>query len=155
MVKQKNGIMTAIELQQTCFNKGISFIPHHECGVCGQPTGWYLFERWPPYEVAYSSACGCGDSGARRSSWQEILDWVCKEDGTLKKDYEYLQPEPVEHKPSAIERIKAELLKRKDKYTKRGDESDANHDGKGMFWGGVTSAFNEVLTVIEQIEREG
>jgi len=46
------------------------------------------------------------------------------------------------------------LLKRKDRYTKRGDESDANHDGKGMFWGGVTSAFNEVLTVIEQIERE-
>ena len=30
----------------------------------------------------------------------------------------------------------------------------ANHDGKGMFWGGVTSAFNEALSVIEQIERE-
>ena len=142
------------ELRETCLQKGISFIPHHECGVCGHSTGWYLFERWPPYEVAYSPACGCGNSVAYCSSWQEILDWVCNEDGTLKKDYEFLRPEPVGHKPSAIERIKAELLKRKDKYTKRGDESDANHDGKGMFWGGVISAFNEVLTVIEQVERE-
>lgn len=146
--------MTTTELKETCFNKGISFIPHHECGVCGQPTGWYLFERWPPYEVAYSSACGCGDSGARRSSWQEILDWVCDRDGNLRPEYDYLRPVAVEQKPSTIERIKAELLKRKDKYAKRGDESDANRDGKGMFWGGVVSAFNEVLTVIEQIERE-
>ena len=145
--------MTAIELQQTCFNKGISFIPHHECALCGQSTGWYLFERWPPYEVAYSSACGCGDSGARRSSWQEILDWVCNEDGTLRDEYYYLQPDPVDHKPSVVERIKAELLARKVKYTKRGEESDANHDGNGMFWGGVISAFNEALTVIEQIEQ--
>lgn len=145
--------MTELELKQTCFNRGISFILHHECGLCGEPTGWYLFERWPPYEVAYSSACGCGDSGARRSSWQEILDWVCDKDGNLRPEYDYLKPDPP--KPTIIERIKAELLARKDKYTKRGDESDANHDGKGMFWGGVTSAFNEALTVIEKIEREG
>lgn len=145
--------MTELELKQTCFNRGISFIPHHECGLCGEPTGWYLFERWPPYEVAYSSVCGCGDSGARRSSWQEILDWVLDKDGNLRPEYDYLKPDPP--KPTVIERIKAELLARKDKYTKRGEESDANHDGKGMFWGGVTSAFNEVLTVIEKIEREG
>jgi len=146
--------MTTTELKETCRQKGISFIPHHECGLCGQPTGWYLFERWPPHEVAYSSACDCGDSGARRSSWQEILDWVCDKDGTLRPEYEYLQPVTIEHKPSVLERIKAELLARKDKYTKRGDESDAARDGNGMFWGGVTSAFNEALTVIEQIERE-
>lgn len=80
---------------------------------------------------------------------------MCDKDGNLRPEYDYLQPMAVEQKPSAIERIKAELLKRKDKYTKRGDESDANRDGKGMFWGGVISAFNEVLTVIEQIEKEG
>jgi len=146
--------MTVQQLKETCRVKGISFIPHHECGVCRQPTGWYLFERWPPYEVAYSSDCGCGDSGARRSSWQEIIYWVCDKDGVLRPEYDYLQPVAAEHKPSAIERIKAELLARKEKYTKRGDESDANHDGKGMFWGGVLSAFNEALTVVEQIERE-
>lgn len=147
-------MMTEQELKETCRAKGISFIPHHECGVCGEPTGWYLFGRWPPHEVAYSSACGCGDSGGRQSSWQEIIGWICNEDGTLREEYSYLQPVPVEHKPSAIERIKTELLARKEKYTKRGEESDATHDGKGMFWGGVLSAFNEVLTVIEKIEKE-
>lgn len=79
---------------------------------------------------------------------------MCDKDGALRPEYEYLQPVTIEHKPSVLERIKAELLARKDKYTKRGDESDAARDGKGMFWGGVTSAFNEALTVIEQIERE-
>lgn len=80
---------------------------------------------------------------------------MCNPDGTLRDEYSELQPVAIEHKPSVLERIRAELLARKEKYTKRGDESDAARDGKGMFWGGVTSAFNEVLTVIEQIEREG
>ena len=55
---------------------------------------------------------------------------------------------------SPVERIKAELLARKDKYTRRGEVSDAMHDGKGMYWGGVLSALNEVLTLVEQIEKE-
>ena len=146
--------MTTEELKETCRKKGISFIPHHECGICGQSTGWYLFERWPPYEVAYSSACGCGDRGVCCSTWQDVLAWVCNEDGTLLPEYEYLQPDPDEHEAPSIERIKAELLARKEKYTRRGEESDAKGDGMGMFWGGVLSALNEVLKVIEQIEKE-
>lgn len=147
-------MITEQELKDICRTKGISFIPHHNCGICGESTGWYLFERWPPYEVAYSSACGCGDSGARRSSWLEIIDWICDQNGNLREEYAYLQPVSAEHQPSVIERIKADLLARKEKYTKCGEESDATHDGKGMFWGGVTSAFNEVLTVIEKFEKE-
>lgn len=147
--------MTINELKETCRKKGISFIPHHQCAICGEQTGWYLFERWPPYEVAYSGACGCADGDARRSTWQEILDWVCNADGSLRADYLYLQPDPSDYHPSPVERIKSELLERKEKYARRGEESDAAHDGKGMFWGGVLSAFNEVLTVIEKIEKEG
>lgn len=63
-------------------------------------------------------------------------------------------PVPAESKPSAIKRIKAGLIEKKEKYTKWGEESDANHDGKGMFWGGVISTLNEVLTMVEQIEKE-
>lgn len=79
---------------------------------------------------------------------------MCDKDGTLRPEYEYLKPDPADHKASPVERIKAELLARKEKYTRRGEESDAMHDGKGMYWGGVLSALNEVLTVIEQIEKE-
>ena len=63
-------------------------------------------------------------------------------------------PVPAESKPSAIKRIKAGLMEKKEKYMKRGEESDACHDGKGMFWGGVISTLNEVLTMVEQIEKE-
>ena len=63
-------------------------------------------------------------------------------------------PVPAESKPSAIKRIKAGLMEKKEKYTKRGEESDASNDGKGMFWGGVISTLNEVLTMVEQIEAE-
>ena len=79
---------------------------------------------------------------------------MCDKDGTLLPEYEYLKPAPADHKASPVERIKAELLARKEKYTRRGEESDAMHDGKGMYWGGVLSALNEVLTLIERIDKE-
>lgn len=82
------------------------------------------------------------------------MNWVCDKGGLLRPEYAYLQPESGEYHASPIQRIKAELLARKEKYTRRGEESDAMRDGNGMFWGGVLSAFNEALTVIEQIERE-
>lgn len=85
----------------------------------------------------------------RAYKWQEeyYIDWSRRCD-------EYLKPAITVHKALPVERIKAELLARKEKYTRRGEESDAMPDGKGMYWGGVLSALNEVLTVIEQIEKE-
>ena len=116
--------------------------------------GWYLFGRWPPYEVAYSRTFVSGLSDARPSSWQEVLDWVCDKNGNLRDEYKQMLIVPEDSKPSAIKRIKAGLIEKKEKYTKRGEESDASHDGKGMFWGGVLSTLNEVLTMVEQIEKE-
>lgn len=93
-------------------------------------------------------------SDARPSSWQEVLDWVCDRKGNLRDEYKQMLIVPEDSKPSAIKRIKAGLIEKKEKYTKRGEESDASHDGKGMFWGGVISTLNEVLTMVEQIEKE-
>ena len=38
------------------------------------------------------------------------------------------------------------------KYTKRGEESDAKRDGYGMYWGGVLSCLNEVRSFLDTIE---
>lgn len=46
----------------------------------------------------------------------------------------------------------AELERRIEKYTKRGEESDATHDGYGMYWGGVLSCLNEILSLCDSIE---
>lgn len=83
--------MTGTEIKDLCQAKGISFIPHHECAICGESVGWYLFGCWPPYEVAFSSACGCSDySSARPDTWESIAEWVCDPDGQLKERYKAL-----------------------------------------------------------------
>ena len=38
------------------------------------------------------------------------------------------------------------------KYTKRGEESDAKRDGYGMYWGGVLSCLNEVSSFLDTLE---
>ena len=86
--------MKAEEIKNVCIDKGITFIPHHPCGICGEYTGWYLFERWPPYEVAYSGACGCSSySEAYPENWESIAEWVNDKDGNLREDYKQLYGE--------------------------------------------------------------
>lgn len=85
--------MTGQEIKDLCQKKGITFIPHHECGLCGESTGWYLFWRWPPYEVAYSNVCGCSygsGSAAHQDTWESIADWVSGQDGQLRDKYKLL-----------------------------------------------------------------
>ena len=45
-----------------------------------------------------------------------------------------------------------EIESKIEKYTKRGEESDAKRDGYGMYWGGVLSCLNEVRTLCDSIE---
>jgi hypothetical protein len=46
----------------------------------------------------------------------------------------------------------AEIESKIEKYTKRGEESDAKCDGYGMYWGGVISCLNEVRTLCDTLE---
>ena len=46
----------------------------------------------------------------------------------------------------------SEIESKIEKYTKRGEESDAKHDGYGMYWGGVLSCLNEVRTLCDSLE---
>ncbi|MBR6375845.1 MAG: hypothetical protein IKR91_06400 [Alloprevotella sp.] len=48
----------------------------------------------------------------------------------------------------------AEIESKIEKYTKRGEESDAKRDGYGMYWGGVISCLNEVRTLCDTLEVE-
>ena len=46
----------------------------------------------------------------------------------------------------------AEIENKIEKYTKRGEESDAKRDGYGMYWGGVLSCLNEVRTLCDTLK---
>lgn len=81
-------ISTPKDIEKVCRHKGITFIPHHACGICGEFTGWYLFGRWPGMEVAYSSSCGCSyRESANPESWNDIFEWVTDEHGELRPEY--------------------------------------------------------------------
>ena len=45
-----------------------------------------------------------------------------------------------------------EIESKIEKYTKRGEESDAKRDGYGMYWGGVLSCLNELRTLCDTIK---
>ena len=48
--------------------------------------------------------------------------------------------------------VVAEIESKIEKYTKRGEESDAKCDGYGMYWGGVLSCLNEIRTLCDTLE---
>ncbi len=80
--------MTIEELKEICIKREITFIPHHACAICGIDVGWYLFGRWPPYEIAFSGACGCSSmSYAEPDTWKNIAKWVLDSDGNPREQY--------------------------------------------------------------------
>lgn len=48
--------------------------------------------------------------------------------------------------------VVAEIEDKINKYTKRGEESDAKRDGYGMYWGGVISCLNELRSFLDTLE---
>lgn len=46
----------------------------------------------------------------------------------------------------------AEIENKINKYTKRGEESDAKRDGHGMYWGDVISCLNEIRSSLDTLE---
>ena len=53
-----------------------------------------------------------------------------------------------------VQLIRAEIERLQKKYYQRGEESDANHDGNGMYRGGVLSCLNEIHTFIDSLPEE-
>lgn len=84
--------MTPNDIKELCRSNGIKFIPHHECAICGEQVGWYLFGRWPlpSYEVAFDPSCGCGCEEAFPSDWEEVFAWVCDKNGKLRDEYDWI-----------------------------------------------------------------
>ena len=53
--------------------KQMSFIPHHECGVCASWVGWEVALNKPnPY---FNPSCVCGCSEGHYDTWRKVFDW--------------------------------------------------------------------------------
>ena len=87
--KEQEG-MTPEKLKEICIKKGITFIPHHSCGACGQEVGWRVIHCEYNVAVVFDPSCGCGYSNLRPDTWDSIIEWICDENGNLKEQYKYL-----------------------------------------------------------------
>lgn len=82
--------MKAEELRQICWSRHITFIPHHDCSLCGEYVGWYLF--FYPNEVVFTADCGCGSSYSyQEDSWSNIIDWITDNEGNLLDEYKWIE----------------------------------------------------------------
>lgn len=61
---------TASQFEQAAIERGIGFIPNHDCSFCHVTVGWRVYEGG----VAYDSSCGCSWSDPRSSSWAEVAE---------------------------------------------------------------------------------
>lgn len=53
--------------------KEMSFIPHHDCGLCGSMVGWVVSKDAPkPY---FDPSCDCGGGGGHYDTWENVFKW--------------------------------------------------------------------------------
>lgn len=51
--------------------KKMSFIPHHDCSICGVVIGWYPQEPNPYFDPS----CDCGCGGGHFETWETVFKW--------------------------------------------------------------------------------
>lgn len=54
--------------------KKMSFIPHHDCSICGAFIGWYSQEPNPFFDPS----CYCGSGGGHYETWENVFKWYNK-----------------------------------------------------------------------------
>ena len=53
--------------------KNMTFIPHHDCGVCRAMVGWEVAQNKPnPY---FNPSCYCGCSEGYYDTWRTVFEW--------------------------------------------------------------------------------
>lgn len=56
--------------------KEMSFIPHHNCSLCGSIVGWVVSkDALKPY---FDPSCDCGGSGGHYDTWEDVFKWYNK-----------------------------------------------------------------------------
>jgi len=61
--------LTVDQLREWIAAEGITYIPHHECGICGEPVGFQIIDG-EPY---FNGNCDCAAfSVPERYTWDEF-----------------------------------------------------------------------------------
>ena len=74
--------MTFDDMKKAVIERGISFLPFHQCSMCGYMCGYIIHEG----EVEYDTGCYCVNSTTLRSShWDEVYRSYAVQNEEVKK----------------------------------------------------------------------
>lgn len=65
-------MVTAEQVKEAVQKAGLTFVPHHDCPLCGHYVGYVINGD----AISFQSGCGCSWSPARPTSWQDAADHI-------------------------------------------------------------------------------
>lgn len=73
--------MTPEEVKKIIQENEVSFVPNHDCSLCGVTVGYHINDIEQEL-IWFRSACGCGvgGEGGHWSSFSDIADWYNMQD---------------------------------------------------------------------------
>jgi hypothetical protein len=68
-----NDKITGEQVKAGVMKLGVSYIPHHDCSICGVEVGYVILGG----DLFFDSGCGClRGNNIRPASWDEPADWI-------------------------------------------------------------------------------
>lgn len=72
--------VTAEQIRESVIKNNVSFLPIHDCSICGVSVGYSFFKYNCPYEVTFDSSCGCASSAPQPSRFEEVADHINRQE---------------------------------------------------------------------------
>lgn len=65
-------MVTGEQVRAAAMSAGLTYIPHHECSLCGQFVAYTVHDG----SLYFNPACGCSWSPAEPRTWGSAADWI-------------------------------------------------------------------------------
>lgn len=65
-------MVTGEQVKEAVKKAGLTWIPHHDCSICGQDVGYIVNGD----DLYFRSGCGCSWSPDRPCSWDEAAESI-------------------------------------------------------------------------------
>ena len=65
-------MITGDDVKKAVLAAGITQIPHHECGICGEWVNYTVEDE----QLYFNPGCECSWSPAEARYWSDAADWI-------------------------------------------------------------------------------
>lgn len=65
-------MVTGEQVRAAVMAAGLTYIPHHDCGCCGEWVAYTVHDG----DLYFNPACGCSWSPAEPRTWDSAADWI-------------------------------------------------------------------------------